>query len=489
MLLSERPPEAQLGVLTRALNGSRSVLSVYDDYYHGAVPFHLTEAKYAEVYRRLQRESRPKWAKLIIMAAAQRLAVEGFLTDGGTEPDQALWRNFVLNGLDAAQHEVHLDATLFGRAYVSCWPSLDGSVRCIPESPYEVIHWRSPDRSHMIALKLWAEEDVWRARLYTPFDIYAWASPRKSMESQIDVGLSADLIARGDRPMTVRNGDTVAPTNWVEDGPPMPNPFAPLLPIVPFVAGSRGDTLGRSDIEPALDILDRIMALQLDLLLVSKVMGFPVRWATGIEVPEDGKGQQPMTTAIERFLTTENPDAKFGQLPAADLRQINAVISSVVTELAATTETPSSVLATANLANPVSAEALRAQEIPLVHRVRRHQRAFGPAWVHVARLVAGTFEGDVEVLWADAEVHSEAALTDALVKQVVSLQVPREAAWEQLPDTTPATVARWRTMRASQMIEDRLSASLEQAALAPPAAPTPPPAEVEPEEEVPVGGA
>lgn len=489
MLLSDRSPEAQLDALARQLAAVRPVLCVYDDYYAGAVPFHLTEQRYAEVYRRLQREARPKWAKLIVLAASQRLAVEGFLTRGTPEPDEDLWDRFRSSGLDLTQHEIHLDAVLFGRAYVSGWPQADGEVRCIPESPYEVIHWRSPDRSRYVALKMWCEEDVWRARLFTQEAIYAWVAPRRNVNEDIDAGYTADRVARGERPSLTgidSAGSTIGKIEWVTDGDVIPNPFFPYLPIVPFVAGSRmSDTLGRSDIESALDIIDRLMALQMDLLLVSRVMGFPVRWASGIETPVDAEGnpKNVFTTAIERFLTTENPDAKFGQLPAADLRQINSVVSSVVTELAATTETPSSVLATANLANPVSAEALRAQEIPLVHRVRRHQRSFGPAWIAVARLLSASLEGDIEVAWSDAEVHSEAALTDALVKQVVSLQVPYEAAWEMLPGATPATVARWRMMRAAQQMEERIAAAL----AAPPVEPAAtPPAEAPPaEEEVP----
>src|SRR5262245_29642392 len=178
MLLSDQSPDVQLVVLAANLQAQRHVLDVYDDYYSGSVPFHLTEARYVEVYRRMQREARPKWAKLIVLAAAQRLAVEGFLTQGAPEPDEAVWDAFVASGLDLSQHEVHLDAVRFGRAYVSAWPQADGTIRCIPESPYEVIHWRSPDRTQGLALKMWAEEDVWRAILFTSEAIYAWYAPR-----------------------------------------------------------------------------------------------------------------------------------------------------------------------------------------------------------------------------------------------------------------------------------------------------------------------
>lgn len=462
--LSQLSPQDQLQKLANDLIANRATLEVYENYFSGAIPFPITEAHYQAVYRRIARQARPKWAKLIILAAAQRLAVEGFLTSDRDEPDDELWARFRDTGLDLAQHEIHVEAVLHGRSYAMAWPdATTGQVRVTPESPWEVMHWRSPDRTQTIALKMWDEGDTFRARLFTQDAVYAWAAdhPAVNYDPVIDAGPRA---ARGERLPPESYVSAFNVSTWKQDGPTLPNPFAPALPIVPFVAGARmSDTLGRSDIESALDIIDRLQVLQMDLLLVSKIMGFPIRWASGVEVPVDADNKpldQPFTTRMERFLMSDSPDAKFGQLPAADLRQINSVVSSVVTELAATTETPSSVLATANLANPVSAEALRAQEIPLVHRVRRHQRSFGPAWIQVARLLSGNPMEDVEVLWADAEVHSEAALTDALVKQVVSLGVPREAAWENLPNTTPATVDRWRGMRAAQMIEDRLAASL-----------------------------
>lgn len=462
-MLSDRPPVEQMTQLAAKLEATRGGLELQDCYFRGAVPFHLNEQRYAEVYRRLQREARPKWGKLIVTAAAQRLNVEGFLTSGDPEPSDDTWDAFVASGLDLMQNEVHLEALTHGRAYVSVWPQLDGSVRACPESPWETVHWRSPDRSQMVVGKIWGEDDAWHARLFTSDTVYAWAARRDVI---IDETLPDSVaLARGDRSIA-HSGQM--PTNtavWVEDGPPMPNPFAPDLPFVPFVAGAHmADTLGRSELESAFDIIDRIMSLQLDLLLVSRVMGFPVRWATGVESPVDANGKpvQTFTSQIERFLTTDNPEARFGQLAAADLRQIAQTIQDVVIELAAVTETPSSVLQSSNLANPASAEALRAQEIPLVHRVVRHQREFAVPWIHVARLLTGATE-PMEVMWADAEVHSEAALTDALVKQVAGLGVPREAAWEELPGATPTTIARWRAMAASQAIEDRIAASFDAA--------------------------
>jgi Phage portal protein, SPP1 Gp6-like len=455
-VLTDLAPVNEMVRLAATLDATYPILRTQDCYYRGVIPFPFREDRYSEVYRRIQKEARPKWGKLIVSSAAQRLAVEGFLPSGRPDPSEEVWEQFVATGLDLMQHEVHLEALKHGRAYVSLWPQVDGNIRAVPESPWEVVHWRSPDRSQQVAVKVWPEDNVWRARLFTADAVYAWVAPRNT---QVAEATTIDRLGH------FHSADELprSASAWAEDGPPMPNPFAPQLPIVPFVVGAHmNDALGRSELVEAIDIIDRIMSLQMDLMLVSKVMGFPVRWATGVESPVDDHGQpaQTFTTQIERFLTTDSPDARFGQLPAADLRQIASTIGDVVTELAAVTETPSSVLQSSNLANPASAEALRAQEIPLVHRVKRHQREFAVPWVHVARLLSAE-SAPMEVMWADAEVHSEAALTDSLVKQVAGLGVPREAAWEQLPDTTPTTVARWRAMAASQAIEDRMAMRLD----------------------------
>lgn len=455
-MLTDLDPAAQMVRLALKLDATFPLLGRQDAYYRGVIPFPYIEAKYAEVYRRIQEEARPKWGKLIVSSAAQRLAVDGFLPSGSPNPSEDVWDAFVASGLDLMQHEVHLEALKHGRSYVSLWPQLDGTIRAVPESPWEVIHWRSPDRTEQVAVKVWPEDDVWRARLFTPDAVYAWVGRRNR-----EVAETTNTERFG---MTYRTDDLPkSVTSWEEDGPALPNPFAPALPIVPFVVGAHmNDALGRSELVEAIDIINRIMTLQMDLLLVSRVMGFPVRWATGVETPvgPNGESASTFTTQIERFLTTDSPEARFGQLPAADLRQIAATISDTVTELAAVTETPSSVLASSNLVNPASAEALRAQEIPLVHRVKRHQREFAAPWVRVARMLTAEVN-PMEVMWADAEVHSEAALTDSLVKQVAGLGVPREAAWEQLPDTTPTTVARWRAMAAAQSIEDRMAMRLD----------------------------
>ena len=61
----------------------------------------------------------------------------------------------------------------------------------------------------------------------------------------------------------------------------------------------------------------------------------------------------------------------------------------------------------------------------------------------------------LEVVWADPENISEATRMDALTK-MQSLQVPLEALWERMPNTTPTEVARWRSMRGTDTLQTLL---------------------------------
>jgi hypothetical protein len=53
------------------------------------------------------------------------------------------------------------------------------------------------------------------------------------------------------------------------------------------------------------------------------------------------------------------------------------------------------------------------------------------------------------VVWRDAQFRSEAQYADALTKYK-AINVPDEALWERMPDTTPEEIERWKSMRDDQ---------------------------------------
>ncbi len=111
------------------------------------------------------------------------------------------------------------------------------------------------------------------------------------------------------------------------------------LGIVPVVDVRNSDRIlderGASEIDDLMPLTDALNKSLVDMMTTSEYVGRPSRWATGIELAEepvlDGQGNpvlvhgEPVTTEINpipegsRMAVSENEQAKFGQLAAADL--------------------------------------------------------------------------------------------------------------------------------------------------------------------------
>jgi hypothetical protein len=226
---------------------------------------------------------------------------------------------------------------------------------------------------------------------------------------------------------------------------------------------------GVSELEDCIPILRRIDKLTLDKMLTSDVAAFKQKWATGLNVPKDpetGKPVEPYQSAVDRLWVNTNPDGKFGTFEASDLRQYIEAIDAEIAALAAISRVPSHYLLQQNLANPPSAESLVASESGLVAKVEQRQRRFGESWEQVIdlclRLGADSEPGELEVVWADAEMRNPAQVADAAVK-LQTIGVPQRALWEYI-GASPQQLAAWTIEAAAE--------ELARAAAAPPA-PTP----------------
>jgi hypothetical protein len=175
------------------------------------------------------------------------------------------------------------------------------------------------------------------------------------------------------------------------------------------------------------------------MMVTSEYVGRPRRWATGIELTEepvlDDNGNpvlddndEPVMTEVNpipeghRAMISENPDAKFGQLNAADLTGYEASVRVILGQIMAVSTLPSHYVGVFT-DNPASADALRAAEASLTARAEARQQTFGRAWEQVARLMIAVRDGrdptlidDIRVHWADAATRSVAQEADAIVK-------------------------------------------------------------------------
>jgi len=153
-----------------------------------------------------------------------------------------------------------------------------------------------------------------------------------------------------------------------------------------------------------------------------------------------------------RVWTTDDPEAKFGQLPAADLTAFVRQLEAYRSDMATITHTPHRLLIPPPSSVPPSGESVRLSDAPLTAKVTWKMTAIGNGWEDVMRLaflVAGdrarAAAMDMEALWKDPELRTEVEHVDALSK-LAAMGVPQEELWRRA-GATPQQIRRWKVMQ------------------------------------------
>lgn len=359
--------------------------------------------------------------RLAVTALAERLRVTGFSGDAG------LWDEWVRNDLDQLSGLAHREALLLGDSFAMVWADQYGRPRVTVESAKQVAVLTDPGtRQITAALKRWTTDTTTEAVLYLP-----------------------DQISRLRANQT---GGTVTGFTTVEV---IANPLG-AVPVVNLRNSDRIlDDFGSSEVDDLKPLVDGLNKSLVDMLTTSEYVGRPRRWATGIELTEtdvldaegnpvlDGDGH-PVTTEAnpipegDRAMISEAPDAKFGQLPSADLAGYEAAVRVLLGQIMAVSTLPAHYVGVFT-DNPASADALRAAEASLTARAEARQATFGRAWEQVARLVIAVRDGrdpamidGIRVHWADAATRSVAQEADAVVKLYAAGLLPASYALSKL---------------------------------------------------------
>lgn len=331
--------------------------------------------------------------RVLVNTLAERLRVTGF--DG---IDVA--KTWARLDLDQIAGVVHREALTLGTGYVLVWADGHGRPTATAESAHQVAVLRDPATREVTAAgKRWVA------------DGRAWMTVFTADEVRVHVSKA-----------NVADPAALPATGWdVHEA--HPNGLG-VVPMVPFVNAQRlSDLDGAACFEDALPLVDALNKVLADLLVGSEHYSRPRRFATGIELVEDEAGEvlTPLDLEAERFLTAESPDAKFGQLPAADLASYSSAVEVLTAQIRTVTGLPESALGVRSN-QPPSADALRAAEAGLVARAEGLQQGLGRSWEAVARLLHAVETGTdpqahrPRVRWADASTRSEAAAADAVVK-------------------------------------------------------------------------
>lgn len=397
----------------------------------------------------------------IVSAVKQRLRVESFRIPA--EPgqagasDTAAWAIWQANNLDGRSSVAHTEALAMGECPVIVARSDDGRALITVEDPMQVVVARDPaDPQHRLAaLKRWSEPDGSTVVvLYLPDRVEWWRSSKTARAGYRTQGpASFDLRGRRWSLDAARSG--------------VP-PVEGEVPVVPLVNRPRVDGSGEAEHEAVIPLLDALNKTLLDMLTTSEFTAFPQRTAVGISLDDEddddpdgvsGDAARPSTQAGPgRIWSSENPDAKFGQLDAASLSPYTDAIATLVEQIGTVSGTPYHLLLNAPTSVPATGEALKSAERSLDGKAEDAQTWFGEAWEEIMRLaflVEG--QGDragsgSEVNWRKPSTSSEAQHADALVK-LLSIGVDEETLWELYP-FSPEQIIRIKARREVATVQE-----------------------------------
>jgi hypothetical protein len=395
-------------------------------------------------YLDIARKSASNWLDLVLRSTTQGLYVDGY----GDRTDEAdvLWeRAWQANGMDARQHALHQAAGTLGYSHLIVFPAADGV-------------WMRPESAINMVTSFADPGDEWPEYAVRILD-----------KGRTGYGGRFDLYDAEARYSIFPGGEvTVAPHGLG---------FCPVVEMR-WAIDLLGTPMG--EVEPVIPIQDRIVDATFTLQMVAKYGAFPQRWISGIDTSKplvdaegnvltDGEGNPLFPTIkayVDSILTATDPDTKFGQFQAADLRQYVDALDAHIKHLAAITQTPAHYLLGSMEGNPPTAEALSASESGLQRKISEKRMVLGEGYEQAMRAAAAILGMDAaaqdmasQVHWRDVESRSLAQVSDALLK-LSQLGIPVDLLLPMVPGFSQQDVEEAKRLRSEGDALGQLVASL-----------------------------
>lgn len=424
-------PDWWLDRLYKQLRTRQPIIKGWDAWYSGEHPAPQGNEKATLLLQRLLETVGLNILAKVADAAPERMQIEGFKVNGKHNDD--VWTVWQGNKFDAGSRMILQEQKGLSIAYAMVDPNLNaaGVPTVTPEHPEQAITEAIPGTQDHMGLKVRIDETgttpVRYAYLLGPDRVDVYAAPtranvgwawRPSWEYQ--ASMSGDnpleecpLVAFPNRPRMLRD--------------PVPEWF------------------------PALETQKRINKTLLDRMAMQDEGSFKAMWATGLAIPEDENGQpiEPVKRALDRMFVNEDPNGKWGQFEAEDIRQMLLAVMDDVKAAAILVPTPPDQLL-GEIVN-VSEGGLEAARDSLTRRVNLHKDFDGENFETVARLMLKAYGKDVpnassmRTNWVDTENVTVGAKADAAVKWS-TLGVPLEVLWERFLGATPDEIAKWSSL-------------------------------------------
>lgn len=357
------------------------------------------------------------WPRLIVQAMSDRLRVHGVSRAG--DMDAALWGAWVAAGGELATERMIYDRLGYGRAYLTAWTDRRGKPIVLADTPATMAVKTDAATGEILqAVRRWSDGVDSHAALYTAEAMHHY----RAKGSGAVAGAGWDLVKT--TPHTLRT--------------------VPVRATVRRL--SADDWSGVSIVEDVLPLVDAQNKLMADMLTTSEYHARPRRWATGLEIREDEEGNPVDPFGDDRFLQSESPETKFGQLPSADLAGYADPIRLLTEQVAAIAGLPPSYLGLHGQ-QTANAEGTRAAETQLTSRAFNEQRAMSPAVGQVMAIVGALATGRpvtdeaVTPLWESPEVRTPGQAADSAQK-LQAIGVPLEVLLSEVMHWSPDSVAK-----------------------------------------------
>lgn len=356
--------------------------------------------------------------KLAVDAVAERMRVSKVrATVRGRDVSERAGQLYVKSNLDQVLQPTIIDALALGAAYLTVWTDRAGRVTITPESATQVAVTRDPVTAEVnAAVKRWYVKD--------------------------SAGVLQDEYVVHYTPETITRYRRTAHNRLQRDGDQVNNPTG-VVPVIPMVNMTRtGQAQGYSVIDDMGHLVDALSKVLADMLVASEDVARPRRWATGVDLEEDdaegfsadddpnetphfedtdqGAAVSPFESG-NRMFTVESPDAKFGQLPGADLKGYETAVNLILQQIMAVSALPAHMMGVST-ANPASADAIRAAEASLTARAESRIKVLGLPVEYALILAVAIDHGvpvtdvDVSIKWGSAATKSLAQESDAVAK-------------------------------------------------------------------------
>lgn len=395
-----RDEAGTVAALTDVIESRRFALKLRDAYYRGEQSISDLGISVPPQLRWLKVPL--GWPRVCVDAIEERLRVQTMKcgTDGMEDELRLadLWNG---NDLDAAQSMVHLDALIFGVAYVSIGANPKGSGLPVirVESPLDMaVDYDVVSDTIRSALRVYGGHNgtATRATFYTP---------------DVTIHLQRSTTS-GEWIVTYRDEHRLG-----------------VVPIVRFVNRARSyDVNGHSEITPELmGLTDDASRTFQSMAVGREYYSSPQRYFLGIQESDfqdaNGNTRSPMEVYAGRVLGLERDEngnlPEVGQFAVHDPSVFTKIIDSYVSRVSGLTGVPSHMLGVTT-ANPTSGDAIKASEDKLMKRVFQRQAVFGPAWAAVMRLALMFRDGVlpeeamyIRTVWADTSTPTPMATAQA----------------------------------------------------------------------------